>query len=336
MKRGWRLCVGDEGRWRPRFAWVVGALLVVALASLSASPPAQAGPAWLPMSSPSGLGVSSVDFVNADEGWVVGFSRTVPEDLSAGSVVRTRDGGAHWESVYGPDPDLEFGPVYFLDGRAGWVIARDSRSRLSDDPQRADYYVLRTSDGGTTWTKAALALGFEVLWLNDIVFANPSAGFVVGSGTRGIGAVIFRTSDGGATWQRYDAEEAPWSRDGIRAASFVDAENGWAVAGWYSRGWGEGSAILHTGNGGLSWERQYGYETEPPAGEMSGYSAVDFVDAAHGWVVGNGGLVLRTRDGGLTWHEQICWPSTSSTLGWAGWPAGTDSCFTRQTAETRG
>ena len=289
-------------RQRGPFAWSAGALLAVALCFVWGGSAAQAGPAWLPMAIPSGLTVTSAGFVSADEGWVTASSDTAGEDKYRYSILRTRDGGAHWETVYGPDPDLGFGPVCFSDELAGWVVAMRSRREPPDNLLVFDYYVLRTTDGGATWTKTPVALGTGLLYLNDIVFAEPSTGVIVGSGRNGIGAVIFRTIDGGATWAPYDAEAAGWGGEGItggelhRRAERLGRRQ-------LVLGFGEGVAIVHTGDGGLSWERQYGYDTETPTGDHPWYRDVDFVDAQHGWVVGDGGLLLRTIDGGETWQE---------------------------------
>ena len=283
-------------------AWCAGALLSAALFLVCAAPPAHAGPAWLPMNTPSGVSIASAAFVDAEKGWVTAHAPIGGEGESTSSIFRTRDGGAHWESVYGPDPALGLGPMCFLDEQAGWVLATQSRREPPDNLLVFDYYVLRTTDGGTTWQKTAVALDTGLLFLNDLVFTDPATGFIVGSGRKGIGAVIFRTTDAGATWHLYDAEEAAWGREGLEAADFLDAQNGWAVANLYM-GWGEGSAVLHTADGGLSWERQYGSETDTPTGDHPWLWDVDFVDAEHGWVVGDGGLLLRTADGGETWQE---------------------------------
>lgn len=173
------------------------ALLSATLALAWAALPAQAGPAWLPMATPSGLDISSAGFVSPDEGWLIGTFYSAVEGGSVNSILRTKDGGAHWESVFQHDPVLEFGPACFLDDQHGWVVARDWRTVPRDDRQRCDYHVFRTTDGGRSWTKSAVSLGFELLFLNDMVFADPSIGFILGSGRRGIDAVIFRTLDGG-------------------------------------------------------------------------------------------------------------------------------------------
>ena len=54
--------------------------------------------------------------------------------------------------------------------------------------------------------------------------------------------------------------------------SFPDAESGWAV--------GDSGLVLHTANGGQSWERQ-------DAGTKSDLIQVDFSDPDHGWALGD-------------------------------------------------
>ncbi len=68
--------------------------------------------------------------------------------------------------------------------------------------------------------------------------------------------------------------------------SFVDAENGWAV--------GEAGIIVHTMNGGASWEVQ-------DSSTEAKLSAVVFSDAKNGWAVGDSGTILTTSDGGSNW-----------------------------------
>ena len=65
----------------------------------------------------------------------------------------------------------------------------------------------------------------------------------------------------------------------------------WAVGGSPVSGAG---TILHTSDGGLTWNTQY-------SGLTAWLSGAAFVDASTGWVVGEHGTVLHTTDGGLTW-----------------------------------
>lgn len=75
------------------------------------------------------------------------------------------------------------------------------------------------------------------------------------------------------------------------AIFFKDASNGWAV--------GFNGLIIHTTDGGVTWETQI-----CPVTEAQVYD-VYFMDLVKGWVVGKGGLILKTTDSGSTWEQQV-------------------------------
>lgn len=60
---------------------------------------------------------------------------------------------------------------------------------------------------------------------------------------------------------------------------------------------GTGSTILHSGDGGKTWNQQ----TTSVNTDLYG---ITFSDPKHGWIVGYGGKVLHTEDGGITWNPQ--------------------------------
>ena len=72
-----------------------------------------------------------------------------------------------------------------------------------------------------------------------------------------------------------------------RQLEFVDQSNGWAF----------GSALMKTSDGGASWAVQY---QEPGRSVNDGI----FLDADHGWAVGDDGLILVTSNGGTDWTPQ--------------------------------
>ncbi len=95
---------------------------------------------------------------------------------------------------------------------------------------------------------------------------------------------------------------------------FLDENEGWAVGG--------GGTILHTTNGGTTWEQQIS-----PSPYYQ-YNAVYFADHGMGWAAGlgggdgNGGVIVHTTDGGATWSVQYDGGSSTSSRIW--WLAGVD------------
>jgi photosystem II stability/assembly factor-like uncharacterized protein len=72
----------------------------------------------------------------------------------------------------------------------------------------------------------------------------------------------------------------------IRDLYFVDHETGWAV--------GEAGTILHTDDGGNTWQVQ-------ASGTRSYLNAVHFTNRQTGWAAGTNGVLLHTADAGHNW-----------------------------------
>src|SRR5205823_965190 len=88
----------------------------------------------------------------------------------------------------------------------------------------------------------------------------------------------------------------------LSGAHFVSANEGWLV--------GEAGTILHTADGGTTWERQ-------SAPSDSYLVHVTCADARHCWVWGDRAL-LRTADGGRRWEREAfeaeCQPRSAQFL----------------------
>ena len=69
----------------------------------------------------------------------------------------------------------------------------------------------------------------------------------------------------------------------------IDANEGWA-AGYFG-------TVLHTTDGGMSWEQQYNGNTNRLWG-------IYFLDGQTGWTCGAGTTMLHTSDGGQSWNAQ--------------------------------
>lgn len=93
-----------------------------------------------------GLQVSSVTFVSADEGWVIGTyeGRT--------GVERTTDGGAHWTLLAASPPGLEAAPQGIQPPLIGGIRFADGLHGYAFSTSALDV----TDDGGRTWKQVAI------------------------------------------------------------------------------------------------------------------------------------------------------------------------------------
>ena len=165
---------------------------------------------------------------------------------------------------------------------------------------------LRASSGSGWHAQNASAAGSDAS-LNSVYFADAAHGWAVGNsqGVSGYAPVILATTDGGATWGAQDSGSAGINAS-LNSVRFVDSTHGWAVGDSYDASAYGTSVILATTDGGATWSAQ-----DPGSAGIGGsLKSVFFIDAAHGWAVGDsfdasgyyaGPVMLATTDGGATW-----------------------------------
>lgn len=111
---------------------------------------------------------------------------------------------------------------------------------------------------------------------------------------------LYRSSDSGSTWAPLHC------LNNLLAFEFIDTENGWAIH--------DLDAFSVTKNGGTSWETL--------RFDKVVIRDAHFVDAQHGWLVGEEyepgntilGWILHTRDGGRSWIRQRVATQSSGNL----------------------
>jgi photosystem II stability/assembly factor-like uncharacterized protein len=141
--------------------------------------------------------------------------------------------------------------------------------------------MLHTDDGGNSWDILDFAFPSMIV---DFHFVDREAGWaLIGNPSlTGIptGTSLWRTQDGGRRW-------APVPLGSFRGSriQFVGGDKGW-IAG--------PSGMLHTKDGGITWERQLIASAD--------LHDVWFADDLRGWAVGTLGTVLSTRDAGVSWE----------------------------------
>jgi photosystem II stability/assembly factor-like uncharacterized protein len=231
------------------------------------------GKTWVAKSVSTSDVLRDIFFIDNDNGWLVcevNIYELKTKDQPRAYLMRTTDGGEHWQRVNIKDVDVNARLVraVFSRGGRGWAFGEGG-------------LIFTTRDAGATWTR--LPSPTRHLLLGGI-FIDEDRGWLVGAGT-----TIIQTSDGGDTWYQSRLPQLAETPVRFAATSFVDNRLGWAV--------GSGGSIYRTNNGGRTWQRQSsGVETD--------LLDVKFLDAQEGWAVGAEGTLIHTTDGGLGWTSE--------------------------------
>ncbi|PTU32717.1 hypothetical protein CJD38_00910 [Stenotrophobium rhamnosiphilum] len=179
---------------------------------------------------------------------------------------------------------------------AGWVLAEDAAAPAADAPV-ADEAAAAPADDAAAPAEETAAAEAEA----PVVAAKPRPSEIMPLASRSPMLGLVNTgkhlvavgdrgqilvSNNGRNW----AQVPTPVRSPLTAVTFVDDKNGWAV--------GHDATILHTADGGKSWELQnFNAELEKP------YLSVRFLDANTGFAIGAYGMASKTSDGGKTWTD---------------------------------
>jgi len=204
------------------------------------------GETWQRLDAGTEAWLSSVSFMTPDLGLVAG----------GGTLLCTRDGGAHWSSLLAALPEATRGSA-FRD-----VLMRDERTAFLVGDEGV---ILRTDDGGATWRQ--VPSGVDV-WLRAVHFTPGGIGFIAGVG------VLLRSTDGGASWQ----PAGDFAGIKLCDVAFADERTGYAC--------GFDGAVHATTDGGTSWNVVW-------RGEGGPLNALSFPSAGAGFAAGDSGTLLK-------------------------------------------
>lgn len=227
------------------------------------------GKTWQPQPLATDENINEIYFRNDNNGYLVAGKK----------MFVTRDAGKSWQEtrIYKPTDfkgsTPEFLSIRFPDKKLGFIVG----SLLNKNDEVVDSLVMRTVDGGETWSRVQITPKVELYHLD---FANGTSGWIVGDK-----GMILSTYDGGSSWirQKSGTDKALYNVD------FRNEEEGCAV--------GAKGVILRTDDGGQTWNT---VKTNFP----STFLRVDFADAKNGWIVGYNGSILRSSDRGMSWAKQ--------------------------------
>lgn len=289
----------------------IGALLAVLMPALAL--PAQA-PHIVEQTSGSRAVFKAVSAVNDQVVWVSGGT----------GIVRTTDGGDHWQLTPVGDSTarrLDFRDIHATSAEEAWVLS------IGNGPSSRIYH---TTDGGATW-----ALQFQnadsAAFYDCFTFFDARHAVVFGDAAHGR-TMMLRTDDGGAHWNLLPADvlPAPLPEEGGFASSGGCVTSHGTKHAWVGAGAPE-ARVFRSEDQGLHWQV---VPTPTPfvKGKDAGLTALAFRDDTHGIGVAariNGqsshdtasAVVGTTADGGKSWtlHRR---PETPGSIYGVTWVPG--------------
>jgi photosystem II stability/assembly factor-like uncharacterized protein len=246
---------------------------------------------WEPQQSGTRARLREVSAVSSQVAWASG---------ARGSVLRTVDGGATWQSLTVPGAgELDFRDVHALDDRTAHVLSIGA-GELSR--------IYQTIDAGGTWTLSFRnddPKGF----LDAISFWKSGGGLAQGDPIDGK-FLILATNDSARSWSRVKASGIPPALPGEGA--FAASGTCLVVQGdrkaWFGTGGAAVARVFRSTDRGRAWSA---HETPIMAGSPSaGIFSITFRDDRHGVAVGGDyrqpektvRTLALTSDGGQTWR----------------------------------
>lgn len=215
--------------------------------------------------------------------------------VNAGSpayILLTSDGGKSWKETYKNTDSL-----IFLDGMGFW---NRKEGIIFGDPIKNKMQLLKTTDGGLTWTaisdhlKKELAIGEAGFAASGTTIRTSNDGKVwIASG--GKVSNIYYSSNFGKSWKVYPCPIIQGeSSTGPFSIGFLDSKTGIAVGGNYLKDKENVNNVLLTKNGGKTWSKPvtpvWGYRSgvEHIKGKLwaaTGSSGTDFsIDGGQNWI----------------------------------------------------
>ena len=145
----------------------------------------------------------------------------------------------------------------------------------------AEGVVIKTTDGGDTWTEVMGGAGTN--GIEAVCFVTPDKGFIAGWND-----YFAKTTDGGSTWTEINVGSDNWY---FRDIEFWDEDHGITFANHNS----SGIAIYYTSDGGNFWVLSSGVDHN--------IQDISYADANTLYAVGGNECISKSTDGGINWTQ---------------------------------
>ncbi|GAA2669885.1 oxidoreductase [Actinoplanes palleronii] len=232
------------------------------LSDKSAAPHA---PAWRLTDTGSTVRFRGLAPVSASVAWVAG---------SAGTILRTVDGGRRWSSVGPADAaELQFRDIEAFDARHAVALTIGTGT---------DSRIYTTADGGRTWNRT-FQNDDAAAFYDCITFLDRRHGLALSDPVDGKFRIL-ATSDGGRSWTVRPPTGMPAALDG----EFAFAASGTCLVSsggraFFATGGGATARVFSSADRGRTWTAT---GTPIPSGPSAGIYGLAFRDPHHGLAVG--------------------------------------------------
>jgi len=285
--------------------------------------------------------------IDRENGWAQTMLRVFKTNdwvFNDNAILRTTNAGKTWTRTLCADENDEMSAFYY-DANTAWVAAVFDES--------SNVTILRTADGGNSWTHADLCQPQYIQYIQDcfLSFPDTDKGWLMLIPDHGMNSMpgdLYRTDDGGANWQLINSTRGNYSyeddTEGTKpgfadqhpylvssgSITFQDASNGWLLGQLTTT---TRAFLFVTQDAGQDWQvKQF---TSPPSlhdGRIEpeelprffgkeGIVGTSFVpndnDSTNFYMV-----IYHTDDGGETWQPTTpvkfdgVWNFISSKKGW--------------------
>ena len=273
---------------------VVAALGVTSIAvasplDVSSGSPSNREFAWQLTPTGSAARLRGLSVVSSSVVWTSG---------SLGTVLRTTNGGATWQSVGPPDTsNLQFRDIEAFDANTALILS------IGTGP---DSRIYRTTDGGQTWT---LVFQNEEpnAFYDCMAFFDSHRGLALSDPVDGRFRIL-RTTNGGRTWNIVDADMPP-----ALPLEFAFAASGQCITtvggrdAFFATGGDAVARVFRSGDRGQTWQVS---NTPVRSSPSAGIFALAFRDPRHGLAAGGDFLAeanspdahALSDDGGVSWQ----------------------------------
>jgi photosystem II stability/assembly factor-like uncharacterized protein len=218
----------------------------------------------------------TVEFINADTGFVGGSEDASSPPFTDNLIQRTTDGGLTWEFQDLPSGDqMTIADIDFIIGPPGEPMRGYSTGGLS--------HAWRTDNLGDPWEHVRGGCGEGNF--NSCYFVDSVTGWFVGTPANVNPYTIMHTADGGKS---FEEQTSPVDIK-LNGVCFGTDLKGVAV--------GNAGTIIYTSDGGKNWEQSTDDDIK-----FTTWFSVFLTESGKAWAVGNKGMIAYSMDWGHTWE----------------------------------